>query len=231
MSRIAGLISAVALAYFAASPCLAADGKAILERQCAQCHALSKPADTSLERLRTRKGPDLYYAGVKYQRQWLVEWLEQPTRTRPAGEFYFEHIRMTSEGDVVNVESLPPHPKLSAADAAAVSDALMGLKGPEGLVKKDAFKKQAVPAMIGAMMFEKLRGCAACHMDKPGSGGLSGPELYDAGLRLQPDYVYAYIADPQRFDPHIWMPALQLSEADLERLTGYLMSLKETPRK
>ncbi len=232
MSRISGLLCATAIALaLAPSSALAADGKAILQAQCANCHALSKPSDLSLERLWNRKGPDLYYAGVKYNKPWLTGWLQNPTRIRPAGEFYFKHIKATDHGDVVDTATLPTHPKLSKADAEAVADALVALKGPDGLVTKGAFKKQPVPAMIGSMFFEKLRGCSACHMDKPGAGGESGSELYDAGSRLQPDYLYAYIKDPQRFDPHIWMPTLNLSNDDLQRLTNYLVTLQEASPK
>jgi mono/diheme cytochrome c family protein len=224
MSRFPTVLCAAALILVQASYARAAGGSAILNQQCASCHALSRPSDSSLERLWQRKGPDLYYAGVKFNQSWLVEWLQNPVRIRPAGEFYFEHVKAAPEGDVIDPAGLPAHPKLSRGDAEAAAGALMALKGPAGLVDKGAAKKEAVPAMIGAMFFEKLRGCAACHMDKPGSGGLSGPELYDAGKRLQADYIYAYIKQPQRFDPHIWMPQLDLSETDLQRLTNYLMT-------
>ncbi len=227
MSRISFFLCALATALCAPSLGLAADANAILSRQCAQCHALSKPADASIDRLWTRKGPDLYYAGSKFNQPWLVEWLQNPRRIRPAGEFYFTHIKATPDGDVIDASTLTSHPRLSKGDADAVAAALMALKGPDDLVRKGAYKKQPVPAMIGAMFFEKLRGCAACHMDKPGQGGQSGPELYDAGLRLQPDFVYAYIKQPQRFDPHVWMPQLDLSDTDLQRLTGYLMTLQD----
>jgi mono/diheme cytochrome c family protein len=79
---------------------------------------------------------------------------------------------------------------------------------------------------MGAMFFGKLRGCSACHQNALGKGGLSGPELYTASQRLQPDYVYSYIKNPQAIDPHVWMPALGLPEPDLQRLTGYIMQLK-----
>ncbi len=231
MSKISRLLCALAITLTASSLGFAADGNSILKEQCAQCHALSKPTDSSSDRLWTRKGPDLYYAGSKFNQVWLTEWLQNPVRIRPAGEFYFKHIKTTPDGDVVDSGSLLTHPKLSMADADAVAGALMALKGPNGLVTKGMFEKQPAPAMIGAMFFEKLRGCAACHMDKPGVGGQSGPELYDASRRLQPDYIYAYIKDPQRFDPHIWMPQLDLSETDLQRLANYLMTLQDSPPK
>ena len=77
---------------------------------------------------------------------------------------------------------------------------------------------------MGALAFNKLRGCVACHQGEDGKGGLSGPELTDAGARLQPDFIAAYTADPQRFDPHIWMPTLKLKDQDIQRLTAYLVA-------
>src|SRR3546814_21082258 len=40
-----------------------------LTSQCASCHALTRPADTTVEHLWNRKGPDLWYAGDKFNRE------------------------------------------------------------------------------------------------------------------------------------------------------------------
>lgn len=203
----------------------AADGQEILQAQCASCHALTKPSEFSLQRLWDRKGPDLYYAGRKFNKAWLLQWLQTPTRIRPAGEAYFKHIKAGPERDLVDEATLATHLQLAKPDADAVMEALLALTGPPELVDKGAFKNEPVNLTVGGMFFTKLRGCAACHMGKPGEGGVSGPELYSAAQRLQPDYIYSYIKDPQRFDPYIWMPKLGLAEQDLQRLTGYLVQL------
>jgi len=54
-----------------------ADVAAAMQTQCAQCHALKAPApaELTIDRLWQRKGPDLYYAGSKYNEAWLVKWL------------------------------------------------------------------------------------------------------------------------------------------------------------
>lgn len=210
-----------------ASPVLAADGvgAGILKSQCISCHAIAKPDNVSLDRLWQRKGPDLYYAGSKFNKPWLEKWLQNPTRIRPAGELYTKHVKGGDKEDVVDESTLTPHVKLAKADAEAVAAALMTLTGPADLVSKGAFKGEKVGMAMGAMFFNKLRGCAACHMAKPGTGGSSGPELYTAGERLQADYIYSYIKNPQKIDPHIWMPTLGLAEPDLQRLTGYILQL------
>lgn len=191
---------------------------------CSSCHALTKPADASLDRLWTRKGPDLWYAGNKYNREWLVQWLQNPTPIRPGGVLWFKHAKPGDPRDTLDMASVEKHPAVDAAAATKLADALLQLKG-DGLVTDGEFKPESVNLTMGQMAFGKLRGCSSCHQDKPGQGGLSGPILYDAGRRLRPDYVLAYTRDPQRFDPHIWMPRLTLSDPDLQRLTGYIASL------
>ena len=196
---------------------------------CSSCHALSRPAVPDLDRLLTRKAPDLYYAGVKFKRDWLVRWLQNPTVLRPGGVMYSQNVKAGAPGtpDTLDTTRIPAHPKLTAAQAGAAADALMSLNGTPELVQKGAFKQEPVNSMMAALLFNKLRGCASCHSAKEGSGGASGPELITAGDRLQPDYVVEYIRDPQKFDPHVWMPRLELNDSDVQKLAGYLVTLKK----
>jgi len=210
----------------------ASAGTELLQSQCASCHALTKPADTSLDRLLARKAPDLYYAGIKFNKEWLARWLENPTVIRPAGVMYRNVVKPSGAGtpDAIDASLIPAHPKLSASDAAAAAEALMGLGTDLGLVEKGAFKQQGSNAMA-ALLFNKLRGCSSCHAAKADGGPHSGPELFTAGDRLQGDFVTEYIRDPQKFDPHIWMPKLELTDGDVQKLTGYLMTLKQAGAK
>jgi cytochrome c2 len=101
----------------------------------------------------------------------------------------------------------------------------MKLKAPADLLPAGTFKGDTAGARMGKMSFEKLRGCIACHQGEDSKGGFSGPELSDAGVRLQPDFIAAYTGNPQSFDPHIWMPNLGLKDKDIQRLTAYLSQL------
>lgn len=221
------ICSILLVAGFTATPAFAKTGQEVLQ-QCASCHAITKPTDTSVNHLWERKAPDLYYAGVKYNRDWVSTWLQNPTSIRPAGVFYTNAIKASPDksADTVDSAKLTPHAKLDKAEADAVADELMKLGPDLNLVQKGAFKGEAASPMA-AMLFSKLRGCSSCHSAAQGNGGLSGPELADAGTRLQPDFVVAYINDPQKFDPHVWMPKLDLTDADVQKLTGYLMTLKQ----
>lgn len=198
------------------SPELAAD--------CASCHALTKPDNPTVEHIWERKGPDLWYAGDKFNRDWLVSWLQEPTTIRQGGVLWFKHTKSTDKGDQIDTAAVPVHPKVDAAKAEKLTDALMQLKS-DGLVTEGAYDPAAANPRMGKLGFTKLRGCIACHEDVKGTGGLSGPGLFDAGKRLNPDFVLAYMKDPQKFDPHVWMPTLVLSDVDLQRITGYVVSL------
>lgn len=202
-----------------------AAGADLLKSQCAGCHALTPPADTSLARIWERKGPDLYYAGVKFKRDWLVGWLQDPKPVRPAGYPYFKTIVAGPQHDEIDPRKLREHPRLARSEAESAADALMDLKGPEGLVEKGLFNNEAADPRMGALSFTKLRGCAGCHKGEGGEGGLSGPELTDAGARLQPDFIASFIKDPQKIDSHVWMPKLEMNAQGIQRLAAYLVQL------
>lgn len=213
MLAIAGMLA------IASSAAHAADG---LDPGCASCHALTRPTDVSKERVLTRKGPDLWYAGSKFNADWLLAWLQDPKSLRPAGYPYFQTIKQGEAHDVPDPAKIAAHPKLNPAQAAAALTALMNLKAPPDMIPAGAFNGDMGAARMGALAFNKLRGCTACHQGEGGQGGLSGPELTDAGLRLQPDFIAAYTADPQRLDPNVWMPSPKLKDADIQKLTAYL---------
>ncbi|WP_438275732.1 c-type cytochrome [Nitrobacter sp.] len=218
-----GLFFAVAgLTAVFLSSAIAADK---LDPSCGGCHALTKPTDTSLDRLLTRKGPDLWFAGSKFNKEWLVSWLQDPKPIRPAGYPYFKNIKKGAKHDEIDQSKIAAHPKLKKADAEATAEALMALKAPADLVPAGAFKGDMKGARMGGLAFIKFRGCVACHQGENGEGGLSGPRLTDAGARLQPDFIAAYTTDPQRFDPHIWMPTSNLKDLDVQRLTAFLVQL------
>lgn len=220
------LVGAAATAIAAAGKPAPAEPPAVSAdlSSCASCHAMTRPENPTVDRLWSRKGPDLWYAGDKFNRDWLVSWLQKPTTIRPGGVMWFRHARPGEPRDTIDAASVEKHPAVDAATAAKLADALLQLKG-EGLVTQGEFKPEGVNMMMAKMAFGKLRGCGSCHQDEPGQGGVSGPELYDAGKRLKPDFVLAYTRDPQKFDRFVWMPRLPLSNPDLQRLTGYIATL------
>jgi len=221
-------IAAVVASLMVSGASFSATGQDILKSQCISCHAVVKPTASSVDRVLGRKGPDLYYAGAKFNKEWLVSWLQKPAVIRTGGSVFLDAVKPGQAGaiDFIDAGRVQPHPKLSAEDAAAAAEALMSLTG-DGIVLKGAFKNDPPNASMAALLFNKLRGCASCHSAKPGVGGVSGPELLTAGDRLQPDFIADYIKNPQKFDPHVWMPRLDLNDGDIQKLTGYLTTLKQ----
>jgi len=203
----------------------AADGEGILKQRCASCHALQGPPPSTLAQLWQRKGPDLFYAGNKYNQKWLVEWLQKPERIRPAGMFYRQHIKPGPKHDVVDKSTLKAHPALTKTEAKAVAKALMKLKANSALTAKE--KLVPAPSPIGEMMFDKIYGCMACHQIEPGYGGMSGPEVYTAAKRLQAAFMLSYIKNPQAWDPKIWMPNKHVPVENIQQLVNYLVDLSK----
>jgi mono/diheme cytochrome c family protein len=203
------------------------EGSAILTQRCAGCHNLTGPAPKTLKELWARKAPDLFYAGNKYRAEWLRAWLQKPTRIRVAGEFYADHVRSGAKSDEVDPATLEPHPSLSAADADAVTQALMRLKAHDDLIAAEKIEPGSISKSMGEMAFDKFLGCMACHEVEPGYGGASGPELYTAGRRLQPEFIASYIRSPQAWDPKIWMPNKRVSDANIQKMVHYLSELSK----
>jgi mono/diheme cytochrome c family protein len=203
----------------------AEDGGAILASRCANCHDLKGPAPSTLKGLWARKGPDLFYAGNKYRQEWLAAWLRKPQRIRPAGEFYEDHIKVGAKSDEIDPATLADHPALDGDEAAAVAAALMRLAPNAALIEAEKIEPGTLSKSMGEMVFDKFLGCLACHQVEAGYGGLSGPELYTASRRLQPQFIASYVRNPQAWDPKIWMPNKHVTDANIVKLVRYLEGL------
>ncbi len=199
----------------------------LLKTQCAQCHNLSGPAPSTLLELWNRKGPDLFYAGNKYNAEWMEQWLQKPARIRPAGMFYADNVKPGAKRDEVDESKLVAHPALTAADAKAATGALMQLKARGELIKPGEYQPGTLSVQSGEMLFDKFRGCLACHEIEAGYGGLSGPEVYTAAKRLNPDYLISYMRNPQAWDPKSFMPNKHLADTDLQKFVHYFRALAE----
>ena len=212
-----------------AGPTLALDGKAVFAAKCVTCHNAAGPAPTTFQGVLQRKAPDLFYAGSKFKREWLARWTQNPTPIRPSGVMFLNHVTTEDGKDRLKKESIAPCPaKLNPAEAEAVADYLMSLKDSKmraGIVNRD--KKFSTSRAL--QLFTKQYPCVGCHAVKirdKETGGVSGPPLTDAGERLNPDWVYARIENPQYWDPKTWMPKIDLSHEKRETLTLFVISPK-----
>lgn len=216
-------------------------GEQFLKDNCASCHDLRGPAPQTIKQLWMRDAPDLFYAGNKFRREWLVEWLQQPVRIRPGGVNYLRHINSTPpknqkkkagrQYDVLWGEVLKPlkHIRLNKQKAELAADALMSLAPNYALIANQKLDtSKAVSLDDGEVLFDKVHGCLSCHQIEPGYGGYTGAELYTAGKRLQPEYMLSYIRHPKNWDPKIWMPGYpDMPEEDLQKIVNYLILLSK----
>lgn len=206
----------------------AADGPALADEKCAACHALKRPAAArTVEERMSLTGSDLFYAGRKYREAWIAQWLQNPVRIWPGGMFFANHAKVTDEGDKVDPTTLSKHVLLSAEEALAVSTYLMTLVDGGPTAEGVTYTPSPVSAQMGKMNFHKFKGCGACHEDSPGTGGVSGPQLYSAFERLRPDYITSYIRDPLAWDRTSLMPKVGLQDAEIFKLVDYLKHVSE----
>ena len=192
------------------------EGEGIFKaKKCSECHATSGPSKIStIEDWEKRKGPDLWFAGSKFNQAWLEAWLAAPTSIR--GVKWNELDPNTEK-----------HAALSGKEVHEVAEYLMSLKDSNvhsGSANQNVQKPQ------GKLMFEKKNACSACHQFKGGGkamGGISGPSFVGGKDRLQPDWVAAFLKDPNRYEPKGRMPNFSgLSDSDMGSLAGYFKFLE-----
>jgi mono/diheme cytochrome c family protein len=194
-----------------------AAGKTSFEaNDCQSCHYVEGPArEKTIEDQLAKNGPELWYAGSKFQQPWLEKWLQDPQLIR---SLKYNSLTEQNPGD---------HPKLAAGDAAAVTEFLMSLTSAEvvaGVVKPKRNPK-------GRLIFKKKMPCSGCHQyqdRKKVTGGLSGPTLVGAGERLNPDWIYAYLKLTTVFKPVRMMPVFEgvLSDKDMKNVAAFVASFK-----
>lgn len=210
---------------------MAADGKTVIEQnRCAGCHEMNGGKARTIAEVLSKKAPDLFYAGSKFQEKFLTEFLQRPVRIRPAGTVFLNYTAPGTEIDQIQEPPLCAS-GLSREDAVAATQYLITLKDPDmptGIYKPGAEFAKATAKML----FFKSGACNACHQVDMGvgdiKGGVSAPTLYNAGDRLNGDWVLSYIKDPQHWDPKAWMPKRELPDSTWQLLTNFLMTMKKS---
>lgn len=220
MNKLFAIFFGVALATTAIAPAQAdpaAGEKAFKAAKCEGCHYTTGPAreKTIADKL-AMKGPELWYAGSKFQKAWLGRWLQTPKPIRPMAD---NSLTEKNRGD---------HPKVSADDAGNVTDYLMSLTSkdvaPAGIEPKKTPK--------GVQIFTKKMPCSGCHQypeKDRAAGGFTGPSLIGAGTRLNPDWIMAYMMKPKTFKPVKMMPVFVdiLNEGDMKSVVSLIASFTE----
>lgn len=193
----------------------ATTGKQVFDqKKCNGCHYTAGPArEKTIEDQLAKKGPELWYAGSKFQRPWLEKWLQEPT---PIRLLKYNSLTDKNPND---------HIRLDSADSTQITDFLMSLTSD--IVASGVIKPKMNPK--GRLIFKKRMPCSGCHQyvdRKKVLGGLTGPSLVGAGERLNPDWIYAYLKETKVFKPVRMMPTFQglLSEKDMASVAAFVAS-------
>ena len=206
----------------AETPQLTRGRKLLVELNCQGCHKLQGVLRPAM------LGPDLTNVGTKVTREWIYKWLKEP-RT----------IVDKDGNTIVNgyeTEDEPRMPKfrlaenelraLSAYLSVQKVKPLPAYKIGAGVVA--AWSKNPELASQGELRFRQMF-CSTCHslaVTRAGEtkliGGDMGPELTKVGSKVKPEWLTAWLRDPQGYLAHTRMPRYGWSDEDLFKVTQYI---------
>jgi mono/diheme cytochrome c family protein len=196
---------------------LVGEAGVIEDKNCSSCHRLSAESGE-----KSFTGPDLHYAGNKFQPEWLKQFLIKPVTIRPS--------RTITGPGVLRETSLPPHPSFPKDEADALANSLMNLKITETQLQAVAPLSKGRRAKI-KYQFERTFGCISCHqsLNLAGKvrGGVSGPSLVNAGNRLQVGWVANWLNSPETYMSKGRMPRYKMDSTTQNYFAQFLMTLKK----
>ncbi|HHT9152300.1 MAG TPA: c-type cytochrome [Candidatus Hypogeohydataceae bacterium YC40] len=175
-------------------------GRIVDEYRCRSCHVVfGKGGWVSTHPL------DL--EGSQVQKDWVRQYFDVPYSLRPILKERMLNLRME-----------PKDTEFLAAFFTTVSvDNSISQTLGSTLTDEEARR--------GKVLFVQ-KGCGACHI-VGGKGGFVGPSLERVGNRLTAGWIYAFLKDPQLYEPWSIQPNYSLSDKEARALTAYLMTLKE----
>ncbi|TKB63564.1 MAG: cytochrome c [Nitrospira sp.] len=213
--RIAVSIVGVAAVCVSGIAIAADSGEKTVKSLCVQCHRIEgKPAPR-----KTKKAPDLIWAGNKYQQDWLLAWLQKPE---------FKHYPI---GYDFRPERKKPHLALPADQTKAVAAFLA--KQRDARIKVGVMKPGTPEQLARGEKLYREHGCQNCHLTpantpKGYAGGTSSTSLLKLNERLNPDWVYRFNQNPDDFEPNsgAYIPKPPLPDEDIYAITAFMMTFK-----
>jgi mono/diheme cytochrome c family protein len=205
-------------------------GRQFLARfNCVGCHRLEGIEHPAM------LGPDLTNIGAKVSREWLYKWLKEPrTIIDSSGN-------VTVNGYKMEEEPRMPQFRLNEQELRGLSAYLSSLRSkPVEPYKFDprlvaAWEKRPDLVDQGEVRFRQMF-CSTCHslaVTRAGEtkliGGNIGPELTKVGSKVNPDWLAAWLRNPQAYLPHSQMPRYQWSDDDLYEVTHYITTKLTDP--
>ena len=192
----------------------------IAKFNCGGCHNLQDIEQPDM------RGPDLASVGTKVSRAWIYKWLKDPRTITDA------------DGNVVvnGIATAPKMPKFQLSDEELRALSAYLSEQRDAPVASYHFNPRVVSAVAksgdasdqGEIRFNQMF-CVTCHSLSVIRGGQSqligediGPELTKVGSKVNPDWLVAWLRDPQGYLKHTRMPQYQWSDQDLYEVTQYI---------
>jgi mono/diheme cytochrome c family protein len=153
--------------------------------------------------------PDLSFGGSRAQRKWLIEFLRNPQTLRPMLILRMPQFNMTNQ------------------EATILAD-YVGMVFESSAVSMAVDAKQFTPALVaaGKQLYEVKYQCQSCHTI--GSvGGYVGPNLANVGNWVKPEWIEAWLKNPQALVPGTIEPRRDFTDGEIKALTAYLLSLRQ----
>jgi cytochrome c2 len=174
--------------------------KLISKYICLSCHLIEGEGKSI--------GPDLTHEGDKVNPDWLSNFLMNPYKIRP------------SEASPDSMTNLGWTEK----EVEYLSTYILSLRSPVTLPDFDtSITENEIKS--GERLLNQKYGCLSCHIIND-TGGVIGPSLDRVGTRLNSDWLYTWLKNPQQHIPETIMPNFGMSERDARELTAYLISLQ-----
>ena len=204
------------------TPQLARGRRLLAELNCQGCHkmqGIERPA---------MLGPDLSSIGTKVSREWIYKWLKEP-RT-----IVDKDGNVTVNGYETEEEPRMPKFRLTETELRAFT-AYLGVQKAKPIppyrispAVVAAWSKNPELISQGELRFRQMF-CTTCHslaVTRAGEtkliGGDIGPELTKVGSKVNPDWLIAWLRDPEGYLPHTRMPRYGWSDEDLYKVTQYI---------
>ena len=171
---------------------------------CVHCHTVREGGGTVMQG--SDDPPSLEHIADKTTREWIFAWLKDP--------------------QAYAVSATMPNFGLSDDDARDITTFLISQSTP---LSADSARLPAVPAPADPTAGASLYGesfCASCHaVQNPAGdlvGGDVGPELTSVGSKVKPQWLAAWLRNPDAYDPQTRMPHYRFTDAQIGMLTSFL---------
>ena len=180
------------------------EGRQLLAREgCVGCHTVREGDGTRMQP--TDDPPPLEHIADKTTREWIFAWLKDP-------QTYASTATMPNFG-------------LSDDDARDISAFLMAQSTPlAGDTASVAHAKTTDPSAGRTLYGESF--CASCHATQNAAGNMVGgdlgPELTNVGSKVKPEWLAAWLRDPEVYHPGTRMPHYRFSGEQIATLGDYL---------